>query len=146
MDIFFKSRLCKHVSRKDKYEGVDEYWVELDNECTYEEGINETVNQSMEMDVDGNAPFLQGPTSGPGNAVLDGSETDEEDEMSDGGDETTTSSNENSDEDDDDDDGDEKTKRGSKRGKGKTGDSRGKSLPMEEPCEDRGLLKMSRQV
>ena len=45
---------------------MDQFWVELDNECTYEEGINETVDQTMEMEVDRNAPFLQGPSAGPG--------------------------------------------------------------------------------
>ena len=98
------------------------------------------VNQSMEMDVDGSAPFLQGPTNGPGHEVLDGSDSDEENEESDNnGDATSQSSNEDSNDDDDDHDGDEKT-RASKRGKGKNGKQRSPSK--EEPCEDRGILKM----
>ena len=134
--------ICKHVCRKDKYEGVDEYWVELDNECTYEEGINETVNQSMEMDVDGSAPFLQGPTNGPGHAVLDGSDSDEENEESDSNDDASSTPSKKDSDDDDDHDGDEKKARGSKPKKGKGRNGKQQSPSKEEPCEDRGILKM----
>ena len=120
---------------------MDEYWVELDNECTYEEGINETVDQTMEMEVDQNAPFLQGPSAGPG-MLGDGDEssTDGENQKSED-DANGSSSDEDADDsdsdDDDDDDGDEKG-RGGQKGRG---DQRKKVPQKEEPCEDTGLSK-----
>lgn len=119
---------------------MDQFWVELDNECTYEEGINETVDQTMEMEVDRNAPFLQGPSAGPGMLGDDDeSSSDGEKKKSEDDDEKGSSSDEDADDGDTDDDEDSDEKgRGGQKGKG----GKDKKGPQkEEPCEDRGLSK-----
>ena len=109
---------------------MKEYFVELDHSCSYEEDHNESVTQSMAMDVDNSAPFLQGPArEGDGSGPSEG----------DDGDGDSASQNSTDDDSNDSSDGSESEGGDPKKSAPKR---KGAQQPKLEPCEERAINRM----
>ena len=50
------------LSRKEKYQGLREYYVETNHDITFEDNLDETVEQRMDFEPQNAAPFPDGPT------------------------------------------------------------------------------------
>ena len=48
--------------RKDKYQGLKQYYVETLHAVHYEDALDETVEQRLDFDIQDGAQFLEGPS------------------------------------------------------------------------------------
>ena len=127
------------ASRANKYlSDLKEYFVELDSQCTFEEDHNESVSQNMAMEINQDAPFLQGPSR---DMVQDGVESGSSNNDGDSDEQVDEDSQTQSDQDDSGDesgDGYDDDAKPAKRGAApKKKNPKGQAAKLE-PCEERG--------